>query len=154
MTKKKSIVIAIVIVCFLFCIYLYTFNHTSNPLSDSFSEANCIIVNVFDVNNDEYKCQLSLNSQEIQKFNQTFEQYMYKLLFKKNLSDVIQNQDNKIIDITFWKDGTLLKSCLISQCELLVDQKVYKIQSKDNEDSLLSDLLKIIQSRKIYTRDY
>lgn len=143
--KKKFTVIAIVIVCFLFCIYLYVFNQDSNPLSDSFSEANCIIVNIYNVNDDKYKCQLSLNSQEIQKFNQVFEQYMYQRLLKKNLSYVIQNENDEVMmDITFWKDETLLQGCLVSQHEMLVDQKVYKIQSKNSKDSLLSNLLNSI----------
>lgn len=145
MIKKKFTVIAIVIVCFLFCIYLYVFNQDSNPLSDSFSEANCIIVNIYNVNDDKYKCQLSLNSQEIQKFNQVFEQYMYQRLLKKNLSYVIQNENDEVMmDITFWKDETLLQGCLVSQHEMLVDQKVYKIQSKNSKDSLLSNLLNSI----------
>lgn len=131
--------------CFLFCIYLYVFNQDSNPLSDSFSEANCIIVNIYNVNDDKYKCQLSLNSQEIQKFNQVFEQYMYQRLLKKNLSYVIQNENDEVMmDITFWKDETLLQGCLVSQHEMLVDQKVYKIQSKNSKDSLLSNLLNSI----------
>ena len=128
----------------IFLVVLFYFLYPVKPLDMAFNKMDKLHLTIWSYKGIVDEIEVKNGSDETQKLQNLFNEYNCQRRLGKTLNQTVEDLSDKSIHMVFWKNGTLVESCYISQDEMIVGgEHIYQIQEQDQAE-LIDKILEAV----------